>query len=380
MSAARKWLSQLALAATVVALLHSGLSPYDLGRRNAVRWSVGGPGLIFGSGIAFTDRPLHWEAAREAHPLSVEAWVVPYERVRGSRTILGLVDDQDVPPFEITAGEDSIGLRYRLPGDARTVESRMVAFQPGLERDRRVHLAVTSGPAGTRLYVDGSAPDELRTRYPLLPGRDELSARLVLGNSPQGMAAWSGEFRGLAIFDRWLEEDDVRAHAERVRAGGIRDLLGEPGLRALYEFKEAGGRRVHNLIGEDNPIQIPRRFQVLRRGVLDLAPLQPWGRRAIAEILRNLVGFVPLGFIAAYVSGSIHGAGLRSAFWRACVACLALSLSIELGQVFLPSRHSSAVDLAFNATGGLVGAALCTWLRWARRARARSLQTVQPDS
>jgi VanZ family protein len=368
MLTAGKWLSLLSLAAVLSCLLHFGLRPYDFGRRNQVRWGETGHGLVFGDGIAFSDGPLYWKAAEQPRELSVEAWVVPYPRIGGVRTILGLVDDASVAPFEISVSEGSIALRYRVRERAGGDESRAVSFEQGLRNDQLVHLAVTSGAKGTRLYVDGSAPDVLRMRQPLLPAGTAFAARLVLGNSAQAVSAWSGEFRGLAVFDRVLEEQEIRDHGSRVQgSGGIRGLVGEPWLRALYAFDEASGQRVQNLIRSGSPIQIPRQLHALRWGVLEFPARQaPWSRSAILDMLINWIGFVPFGLLAAHLIHVVYGHSLRTAFLNASLASAAVSLAIELAQALLPSRHSSALDLLLNVGGGVAGAALLCALRRSR--------------
>jgi VanZ family protein len=370
MAKASKWLALLALGGVSLGLLHAGFAPYDFGGQNAVLWSETGSGLVFAGGLAFSDGPLYWKPAEQPRELSVEAWVVPRAPWVGSRTVLGLVDEDRVAPFEVTLAEDRVALRYRVRDGAAGSESRAVSFEQRFEAGRLVHLAVTSGAHGTRLYVDGSAPDALRLRQPLLPAGMGFGARLVLGNSAGGESPWSGEFRGLAVFDRTLDESEIREHERRVLEKGVRDLAGDGQLRALYAFDEASGRRVQNLVRSESPIQIPRRFHALRWGVLELpAGAYPWSRRALADMLLNFLGFVPLGALVAYVRRAFYQRPPRRAFGDACVAVALLSLVIELGQALLPSRHSSALDLLLNAVGGALGAALL-WLL--QRAAARS--------
>jgi hypothetical protein len=76
---------------------------------------------------------------------------------------------------------------------------------------------------------------------------------------------------------------------------------------------------------------------------------------------QNLLGFIPLGWLIALVRTP------RPSVFVASVLCAALSVTIELGQIFLPTRIPSADDLILNALGGAIGA----WLakrrfRWTR--------------
>jgi len=70
----------------------------------------------------------------------------------------------------------------------------------------------------------------------------------------------------------------------------------------------------------------------------------------------NILAYVPLGFLWA----AVFCARLPrlAAFLIACVLGAAFSLGIETAQAFLPSRVPSNLDLACNALGSLVGAAV----------------------
>jgi hypothetical protein len=93
------------------------------------------------------------------------------------------------------------------------------------------------------------------------------------------------------------------------------------------------------------------------------------GERAIADALLNVLLFAPLG--AALAAGGI---GVLAT----AVAGFALSLSIEIAQIWIPGRITSLSDVVTNGTGALVG-----WLLvrsgaalWRTPARRRALAFV----
>ena len=100
-------------------------------------------------------------------------------------------------------------------------------------------------------------------------------------------------------------------------------------------------------------------------GVSPLAFLGlPWPRYwTWFDLAANLLGYIPLG---ALVFGAIvrSGGGARPALWLAFGTGAALSLAMELLQNFLPHRVASNLDLALNALGTLIGAALGAWVHW----------------
>jgi glycopeptide antibiotics resistance protein len=105
-----------------------------------------------------------------------------------------------------------------------------------------------------------------------------------------------------------------------------------------------------------NDLEIPRRFTVLRKTVLDpVWRAFNWGRGFWEDALINITGFVPFGcFFCAYFSRR----SVRSPMLYAIVVGIAASTAIELGQVFLPTRDSSMDDLINNSLGTVLGAAL----------------------
>lgn len=72
------------------------------------------------------------------------------------------------------------------------------------------------------------------------------------------------------------------------------------------------------------------------------------------DVLSNLVGYAPLGFLLT-VALLRAGMALRAALW-ATLACAALSLSVETLQTLLPARVPSNVDLVLNIAGAAIGA------------------------
>jgi VanZ family protein len=81
----------------------------------------------------------------------------------------------------------------------------------------------------------------------------------------------------------------------------------------------------------------------------------PWPRFiTLQDVVVNIVAYVPLGLLLSIGWGAHHGPARGAA--AATLAVLALSLAMELAQMFLPARIASNVDLLANGIGGLIGA------------------------
>jgi glycopeptide antibiotics resistance protein len=74
---------------------------------------------------------------------------------------------------------------------------------------------------------------------------------------------------------------------------------------------------------------------------------------SIADIINNIVLFVPLGFLFQVTR--------RRTGWRFLLQALGfgvlVSIAVEVCQLFLPDRDSSLIDVATNGLGALLGAA-----------------------
>jgi hypothetical protein len=351
------------VAAMVGGLLHAGLRPYDLRRANEVEQLAPGPGLGFrGRGIVWSEGELGWSGDREPAELALEIRLRP-RRVADfdGGVALGLFDDQPVAPLLLAQWKSGLYVRARVePDPSPDAEARpdfdlgfRTKFRPGEAR----FLAVCSGPEGTEVFVDGVA--NAKSPLPIVPAEATLRGRLVLGNDDEVRRGWHGEILGLALYVRYLSGDDVRRHAAAVRSGGMRALEGEAGLVALYAFDASSAGRVDSLVAGAPLLRVPAIFRGLERHVLGL-PRGGWKsllspRR---DQLLNLAGFVPLGLVLTLVLRRRKALGPCAAWTRATLLGAGLSLAIEIVQIWLPTRVSSAPDLLLNSLGTALGAAL----------------------
>ena len=114
-----------------------------------------------------------------------------------------------------------------------------------------------------------------------------------------------------------------------------------------------------NSIDGRRHLRIPERFKILHKEVL-VPPWHDfgWNRSLAFDSITNLVGLVPLGFVLAALFRSMGGVIRRFALYLAAVGGGAVSLVIELTQVYMPTRCSQLSDLVLNIAGAMAGAAL----------------------
>jgi glycopeptide antibiotics resistance protein len=76
------------------------------------------------------------------------------------------------------------------------------------------------------------------------------------------------------------------------------------------------------------------------------------------DIAINILGFMPFGFIVYRYRRLAKPDGRAwNVVWAVCAGAT-ISLAIELTQVWLPNRYSSATDLLTNTLGTFLGALL----------------------
>ncbi|MGE0583016.1 MAG: VanZ family protein [Steroidobacteraceae bacterium] len=95
-----------------------------------------------------------------------------------------------------------------------------------------------------------------------------------------------------------------------------------------------------------------------------LADLLPWGYSARADRAGNLLSYLPVGALLAYLAPPRWRA--PAAFIGAIALAAALSFTVELLQHMTRSRVPNLVDVAMNTSGGAIGALAGTLLRTRR--------------
>lgn len=349
------------------AYLVAGWWPFEPSPANRVYWLGARPGLSFrGPGIAVDREPLPPAPGGAATSFTVEL-VLEAELgpKAGLHAILALHETEG--PARLTVCQWKSEMLIRVP-DARQPRGFREAGTGVFEARPRV-ITITCGPGGTAFYADGRPV----VRYPkfVVPA-SALEGCLLLGDSPEGKAAWRGRLHGLALIGRALEPAEVAARqvAWLARAGDT--LADQAGLRALYLFDEGRGRRAQDRSPARHGLELPEDYAVPHKIAFEWHR-DPWTMLQPAYLedsVLNLLGFLPFGLLVClYVRGG--GAGWGMSWLLAVLTGALLSLLIEGVQVWLPTRVSSATDLLLNTVGTALGAALACvvpglWRRWGK--------------
>lgn len=336
--------------AAIFAMLAATLWPFNPFPRNGVTW-LGANGLKLNTdSLVVSASPL---AAAESisDSYTLELYVRP-SAVRGSYTILGFYCPGR--PRQLLVRQYFDGLLVTHDARIDRDPTRTIKFDVDhvFSRNKLVQITISSGRVGTFVYVEGKLAEHIPT---FRISRDELFGEIVIGTSPITYHTWTGEMYGLAIYRRELTPVDVLQHYKNRDDTNVNvDLVG---ALALYRFSEGRGNVVRNDVGSGPNLEIPKFFSIPHKQFLRSPPSEfRFDTNYAADLISNIVGFVPLGIIVcAYFLWSQPRA---RAMALATIACGLLSLLIEILQFYIPRRGSGITDVLTNTLGAAIGALL----------------------
>jgi hypothetical protein len=330
-------------------ILIAGLWPF-CAPKNDVAWLPERTGLLFGKhGSIVSASVFEAKPSRDTADCSLEIWLKPARLDSGGMILAFYRGDGDVVPFSLRQFRSGLVLGRQRQGNRRQKDE--IYIGEVFRGSNPVLVTMTSSGSGTAVYADGKLLEKVSSF--LLSSR-ELTGNLVVGNAPTKPYNWSGELKGLAIYDRELTETEVARSVSDWTRGSRLDS-GE--TIARYLFDEGEGRVVRNQVDSKTDLLIPERFFVLHSQFLE----RPWDEFLPSwsywkDVGINIFGFVPLGFFFyAYFSALLK---IRGATWLTVGMGLAVSLTIEILQSFLPTRDSGMTDLVTNTFGTALGVAL----------------------
>lgn len=334
----RRGARALLLAIVVGAILLAGGVPGSVGPENQAAWRDGR--LFFdGPSQVLAREPIGIKGGE----FTIEVWLASQVPPGpGNREILSLIDGPGVRPLLLGQWPEGFLLRTRSQ-NPEGLASRDRYYRSPLTADPN-HLAIVASGGRARLYVAGK-PTDAAVEAPEMP----LRGRILIGSSVSGWKPWRGSVAAVAIHERALSPGELTA---RAAAPHPAQTVGS--AVALYRFDQGAGDLVESPVAGAPALQLPERIAQPNPPVLRfmLSVRRDWFRRDVAL---NLLGFVPFGFVLAWRGG-------RRGVAIAVASGLALSLVVELAQVAIPGRHSSAVDVISNTLGAFCGAALALWM------------------
>ena len=337
-------------AGVLVGILVAGLWPFH-SPKNDVRWLSAGTGLAFGRYGSIVSAGLFGDQKRLTDSCSVELWLQP-KRVHASGTILAFYQPESKGTS--FALRQSLGDLVLGRADSKSPQRKNVKIYVDdvLSRRKPVFITISSNQSGTTIFADGAL---VKTYENFKLSRQDLTGQLIVGNSPVTTDDWSGELKGLALYDRGLTGNEASQHFSAWMSGTQSGLAKSEGSVALYLFNEGTGDVARNQTDSATDLLIPERFFVLHGQFLE----RPWDEfrpdwAYLKDVGINVGGFIPLGFFFCVYFRALQTSKHPMA---ATIALgFGVSLTIEVLQAFLPTRDSGMTDLITNTLGTALGA------------------------
>ncbi len=327
----------------------AGLWPFHA-PRNDVSWSVHEPGVLLGKhGSMVSALPFQSHASRGDDSFTLEIWLKP-NRVDSDGIILAFYwPENRVVPFALRQFRDGLVLERGARGRS---DNKAEIYVGGVFNTQKpVFVTITSGNAGTATYVDG----RLVKNVPSFTfSSQDLTGQFVVGNAPLKNYSWSGQLKGLAIYDRELCAAEVSENSLDWTVGRPLNSPKREDVVARYLFDQGTGNSVRNQADSETDLLIPEHFFVLHEQFLEKPSdeFQPtWSYWKNVGV--NVVGFIPLGFLFYAFFSRLQNS--RNATAITIIFGFAVSLSIEVLQAFLPTRDSGMTDLITNTLGTAIG-------------------------
>ena len=337
---------------------------------NDVLWLPGSRAIRFqNSGIAYVGDLRAVRLDRQPWPLTIEMAATPASSQKsGFSPILVMNDGADRRQLAIWQYGPSLIVMNGDDYDNGRRQPRVVGRNAFAPRQTR-YLTVTSGDQGTRLYIDGILADAKGDWKLSLPVEGN-PLRLVLGHSVYGKHGWRGDIQGVAISGEALSAEVVKRRYDLWAADRTFDFLKQAPTKLLFTFNRKTDAGFVDESGGNQTLEIPDRMTALKKTVL--APAWRhlhWSRAVAADVVVNVVGFMPLGIVFYGLLQGFSGPIVRHKHLLAVILCMLLSLGIELAQAWVPTRSSSLLDLILNTFGAWLG--IAAWKGIARREKAK---------
>ena len=320
---------------------------------NEVQWLQNGPGLHFGNyGSIFTTADFPASSVK-SEGCALEIWLEPALTLDVA-TLLAFSTPDNPLQFRLRQYKDSLLVIHNALDKKGRLQTNEMAVDRVFRQQQRLLVTVSSGAKGTVVYVNGELKG-FREEFHL--SATEFTGRLIFGDSPGGHESWGGDLRGLAVYPYQLTKERAKADYDAWHSGREfpADLLAR--ATALYEFKEGTGNATRSSVASAPDLVIPARLETMRPVLLKPFWKEYDNRWEYwADVLVNILAFVPFGFL--FYGYLRVGRKVKRAFWKALAAGFLVSLTIELGQYYLPMRNSGTTDLITNTTGAGLGALL----------------------
>ncbi len=359
--------------AILLITLFFGLSGKGFHFTNNVSWLKNEPGIRFGNyGIAYAliDNDRIKSTISQTGFFSIETAIKPNDfDLTGFNLILTLHDGRD--DNQLILGQYGSYIIV-MNGDDYSNKKKIKRISSDIfsETPKKLLLTITTGDKGTILYINGRLVASRHDLSLRIPQGDNL--RVTLGNSVYGKSSWRGEVYGLALYGYILDQETIKEHYNSWSEDHIFPFQKNQNPFLFFTLDEGNGQEATDHVTGTQKLKMPEGFHVLKKRLISLSWSDFHANKGFfTDLIINLLGFIPLGFILCALFAESGGIFKKKAVLFSAVSCFLISLFIEIAQAWIPSRSSQGLDLILNTTGALIGTAIC---RSFKRLKVESMQ------
>lgn len=325
----------------IVTTLFFGLKPKGYRFINQTKYLTHGNGIVFSNiGMIYSEKTLGEIGISDS--LTILARIKPYWN-RGAAQFLTIVDQNGAELFSVGQNRKHINIAVHITENSKPVQiysrftfstdsARTVAFGIGRES------MWLESEKGKKTVC--SLPSELPLNF-LEKGR------LVIGYNAYGANHWHGELYRLIIKHSYKTDSSADSTVNPV---------------ADFTFAKSSGNLIKNQCSKPwdliNPV-FPKVFKYHRpQSISSAFRLSQYSNHHVSiDQIINFLGFIPMGsvfmlFFLSFTSTKIKALTLTF------LTAVSTSTSIEMIQIFIPTRKSQMSDILLNITGACIGAIL----------------------
>lgn len=338
----------------VIGVLAATLWPFNPFPRNRVHWLEDTNGVAFDRpGVIISKAPLRAAESNALQSCTLEILLKP-AAIDSSSTIANFYTATNPGQFLIRQWTDGLLVSHDMLGNNNQVERSKIDVDHAFHVGKSVLVTIASGPKGTVVYTDGRQV-QFFPRFRILVR--ELAGQIVMGTAAADYQPWAGEVRGLAIYSNELSPDEVFQHFRAWNDSRGADLREMSDAVAFYSFTERKGRKIHSAVAGAPDFEVPKNFALPHKAMLT-SPMKEFhpSQGYFEDLLQNIAGFVPLGFVFYSYLVSTRSPG--KAMLYTILGAGTLSFTIEVLQYYIPRRDSGTTDIITNSLGAATGALL----------------------
>lgn len=348
-------------------LLFVGLWPFDPSPKNRAHWIPNEDGLNFDGqnrrwklsvgGIAYTPSPLRSQKSDppEKGSFTIDILLRPsLEVTNGVPHILAFIDSSGKEAFYLGQWKQSLIVRWFTYDESGRRWKKEIGVRDALIKGKTQGLTLVANQKTCSIYVNGELAKSFQG-VSLMGERESIrGCSIILGNSREVKSPWTGSILALRLYERALSEREIEGNREGMTGSDSRE-----GLIASFALAKSHSTSIPDLSGNKNTLSVPGRVTMTN-------PVLAWpdwrnqkDSSPAGDIVVNILGFVPFGFLFAFWREQAHGSRRWRSLLLAVLVGTLISLGIEVGQAFIPVRDSSMVDLICNTGGAVLGVVGC---------------------